>query len=156
MRYQIIAVLVESLLVGWTGIRAQAPPPGSGPFDISGFVRVIDGDTFEVYIQGRQTGVGIIGITSPMGNTPCGRAATNFLRRLIGGGGIRLEEDPTFAFDVRKRRMYYTQLPDRASSAAVEMARAGLVKPDGRGVEAKAIAAAAAEAAAGGRGCVWR
>jgi endonuclease YncB( thermonuclease family) len=156
MRYEIVGVLVASLLVGSTDIRAQAPPPGSGPFDISGFVRVIDGDTVELYIEGHRTGVGIIGIATSMGNTPCGREATNFLRSLIAGGAIRLEEDPTVAFDARKRRMYYAKLADRHLSAAIEMARAGFVKPDGRGNEAEQIAAAAREAAAARRGCVWR
>src|SRR5918996_390791 len=73
--------------------RAQAPLPGTGSFDIQGFVRVIDGDTFEVYINGRQSGIGIIGIRAPMGNTPCGRSATARLISYIGRGGIRLEED---------------------------------------------------------------
>jgi endonuclease YncB( thermonuclease family) len=136
-------------------LRAQAPPPGSGPIDFRGFVRVIDGDSFEVYINGHQTGIGLIGITVPMGNTACGKAAANYMRTLIGRTGVRLEEDLSLPFDARKRRMYYVKLPD-GRSIAVEMARAGFARPTGQGIETSEIAAAHADAGASARGCVAR
>lgn len=121
---------------------AQAPPPGSGPIDFNGFVRVIDGDTFEVYIQGHRTGVGIIGIETAMGNTPCGVQATDLLWSLVASGRIRLEEDPEeTAFDARKRRMYRVVLDD-GRSAAVVMAESGFVVPTGKGIERNDIQAA--------------
>jgi endonuclease YncB( thermonuclease family) len=135
-------------------IHAQAPPPGSGPVDFSGFVRVIDGDTFELYISGRRTGVGIIGIRVPMGNTPCGRLASDYLGELVASNQIRLEEDPiTPAFDTRKRRMYRVVLVD-GRSAAIAMAEAGFALPTGEGIEANDIAAAAGRAGGSRAGCV--
>src|SRR5947209_7032866 len=62
-----------------------APPAGSGPVDLSGPIRVIDGNTIETRINGNQVGIGIIGITAPMGNTPCGKAATTALSALLEG-----------------------------------------------------------------------
>lgn len=125
---------------------AQAPPPGSGSVHFEGFVRVIDGDTFEVYINGHQTGIGIIGIEAPMGNTSCGVLATQALSQLMSSGRITLEEDPDVAFDARKRRMYYVVLSD-GSSAAVNMAASGLVRPTRQGRERQEVTTAAAAAA---------
>lgn len=131
---------------------AQAPPPGSGPIDFSGYVRVIDGNSVEVYINGHQIGIGIVGIKAPEGNTECGRAATAYLTELLSSYQVRLEDDPvTPAFDARKRRMFRLVLPD-SRSAAIAMAEAGLVDGTGDGVEAKEIAAAIGRAHAGNGG----
>jgi endonuclease YncB( thermonuclease family) len=129
-------------------VFAQAPPRGSGEVQITGFVRVIDGDTLEIYVNGKRTGVGLIGIKAPLGNTACGKSAAQFLQGLLGQqGGSRLVEDLDYTFDPRKRRMYYLRLPGNASGAA-EMARAGLVTPTHEGLEAGEVEAAANEAAA--------
>jgi hypothetical protein len=64
-----------------------APPPGSGPVDVSSFVRVIDGDTIEAYLGGTRAGIGLIGVDAPMGNTACGRDAAA-LRTLVQGGQL--------------------------------------------------------------------
>lgn len=127
------------------------PPPGSGPIDVTGFVRVIDADTLEIYIRRNQVGVGIIGIRGPMLNTACGQQAGRFLQGLLNGP-IRLEEDPAIIFDARKRRMYYVKKVGR--SVAEQLVNAGLARADGTGVEAAALAAAEANARAAGRGCV--
>lgn len=140
------ALATAVLLASVTSISAQAPPAGSGSFLLKGYVRVIDGDTFEFYIHGHQTGIGLIGIKAPQGNTPCGSEATHALQKLIARGNITIEEDPVIVFDARKRRMYYVVLPD-GSSAAVGMAATGLVRPNGEGREKQQIAAAAAAAA---------
>ena len=103
---------------------------------------MIDGDTFEVYIDGHRTGVGIVGIETAMGNTPCGVQATEYLWSLVASGRVRLEEDPEeSAFDERKRRMYRVVLDD-GRSAAVVMAESGFVLPNGKGIEKNDIQAA--------------
>ena len=81
-----------------------APPAGRGPYEVMGFVRVWDGDTIDVRINGTRVLVGLIGIDAPMGNTPCGREAAARLRALVRGG-VRLEEDPALTFDARGRRL---------------------------------------------------
>jgi len=135
-------------------LLAQAPEPGSGPIDFSGYVRVIDGDTVEVYINGRQIGIGIVGIGAPEGNTDCGREATAHLENLLSAFQVRFEEDPiTPAFDKRKRRMYRLILPD-GQSAAVAMAETGLVRPTGDGIDANEIGAALGRSQRAHPGCV--
>jgi endonuclease YncB( thermonuclease family) len=148
-----IATTAAVMLVTVPHLSAQAPPPGSGPINFSGFVRVVDGDTFEMYIDGHRTGAGIVGIRAPMGNTSCGRLATAYLQSLLPTPGIRLEEDPIAPpFDARKRRLYRLILAD-GRSAAVAMAEAGYATPTGDGIEANDIAAAAGRAASVQAGC---
>jgi len=117
-------------------------------------VRVIDGNTVEVYINGRQIGIGIIGIEVAEGNTSCGQQATTYLGELLSSNQVRFDEDPIApAFDKRKRRMYRLVLPD-GRSAAVLLAGAGLARPSGTGIEANDIAAAAAGARGARIGCL--
>ena len=131
-----------------------APPVGSGPVDVTGFVRVIDGDTIEAYIGGKRAGIGLIGLDAPMGNTACGRDAAAALRGLVRGG-LRLEEDPGSAFDALGRRMYYGTTRD-GKSIAEEQVKAGVAQAGGEGRERDTLAAAEATARAAGRGCLWR
>src|SRR5687768_5521111 len=69
-----------------------APPHGMGPFAVSD-VRVIDGDSLDVSIGGGRVAVRILGVDAPEGNTPCGRAATAQLERLVARG-LTLSDDP--------------------------------------------------------------
>ena len=141
------ATVVAIVMSVGPSVRAQAPPRGAGPLNVSGPVRVIDGDTLEVYVDGRQTAIGIIGIKAPRGNTTCGRKAAQLLQSLIdrvapgpeAGAVVRFEEDLAHTFDERKRRMYYLTLPDGVSPA-LELVRAGLADPDGEGDERAALA----------------
>ena len=130
-----------------------APPAGSGPVDLTGSVRVIEGDTIDTYVAGKWVGIGFLGVTVPMGNTPCGQQAIGRLYALTKGG-LHVEEDPQITFDARKRRMYYAYTPD-GQSVAEALMRAGVARPDGRGVESARLAAAEAEAKAARAGCLW-
>jgi endonuclease YncB( thermonuclease family) len=82
----VVVVVVLSLIIQPTPAAGQeadvkrvppggAPPAGSGPVDVPGFVRVIDGDTIEFYLDGSRAGngslvgVGLIGVEAPQGNT---------------------------------------------------------------------------------------
>lgn len=133
---------------------AGAPPPNSGPVDYKGFVRVIDGDTAEIYINGNQVGIGLIGIKAPMGNTPCGQEAIAFKKQLVIGG-LFLKEDRNISFDSRKRRMYYAYTRD-GRSVAKELVQAGEVDADGTGDEANDLQNLEDEAARSQRGCRHR
>jgi endonuclease YncB( thermonuclease family) len=130
-----------SMLLPAVHVLAQAPTKGSGSIEITGPVRVIDGDTFEVYINGRQTAIGIMGIRAPRANSRCGRLAAeltqnlvNFINGLETPIRLRFDEDRDFVFDARKRRLYYLRLPGGRSVAAALVA-AGLAVPDGTGDE---------------------
>ncbi|HEX2034438.1 MAG TPA: hypothetical protein VHS99_09660, partial [Chloroflexota bacterium] len=70
-------------------------------------------------------------------------------------GGLRLVDDPSVTFDAERRRMFHVTGRD-GRSLAEEQVRAGLAQPDGRGPDRDRLAAAAAEARAAGRGCVWQ
>jgi endonuclease YncB( thermonuclease family) len=120
---------------------------------VSAPVRVIEGDTLDVNVEGERTGVGLIGISAPPGNTACGREAIAQLR-LLAHDGIDLVEDASIVFDERGRRMYYAFTPD-GRSIALELVQAGVVRADGTGREAQQLAEAGAEARAAQRGCLW-
>jgi len=100
-----------------------APPPGRGTVAIQGPVRVIEGDTFETWIDGQQVGIGILGLDVPQANTACGKASIAQLNALLKGG-LRLEEDPDpgLAFDARKRRMFRVVTKDGRLAAEEQVA----------------------------------
>src|SRR5215208_6214856 len=162
MRLCLLLVLLALVTAGAGRASAQqpgaapggAPPPGSGPIDYTGFVRVVDGDTIDIYLGGTQVLVGLIGADSPEGNTPCGREAAALLRMLTRGG-VLLDEDPGLTFDGRGRRLYYARTRD-GRAIALELVTAGVARADGTGAESAQLAAAEADARAAGRGCLWR
>jgi endonuclease YncB( thermonuclease family) len=160
MRWRLLAPVAL-----WTGLLVPAvhaarpggaPPAGSGPVDVTGFIRVIEADTVEVRIEGRRVGVGFVGIEAPMGNTACGRRAIDRLVSLLARG-LRLEEDedPDLTFDQRGRRMYHAVSRADGSSLAAELVRTGFARSSGRGRHRAALAALENEARVARRGCVW-
>ena len=128
--------------------EALAGPTGSG----------IDGDTLDVSIrdaqgQTQRVAVGLVGMQAPMGNTACGKEATQDLKALVKGG-LRLEEDPTIALDGRNRVMYRAiSLDGRA--IADELVRNGHGRWDGRGEQGQKLDQTETEARSAARGCVW-
>lgn len=117
-----------------------APPPGSGPIDYKGYVRVIEGDTAEIYPNGNQAGIGVIGIKAPPGNTPCGQAAIKFMQ-LLTKDGLYLAEEPAIGFDAKKRRMYYGITRDNLN-IALELVKAGVAHSSGEGKDKDELDAA--------------
>ncbi|MFN8556297.1 MAG: hypothetical protein U0531_02740 [Dehalococcoidia bacterium] len=55
---------------------APTPFPATSALQVNSPVRVIDGDTLDMQINGRRVGVGLIGVSAPATDTPCGREAT--------------------------------------------------------------------------------
>jgi len=148
----VAAAAAGVLLPGSTHTFAQAPPAGSGPITISGFVRVIEGDTLEVSINGRRVGVGVVGIKALRGNSPCGKQSISLAYQLLPGR-LTLQEDPLVsAFDARKRRMYRVLMPN-GRPLAVELARAGLAHRKGEGIDDEDITAAEDDAKKSGKPC---
>jgi len=155
-QFRVLGVVLTTL--AFVGIpSAQAPPRGSGTVTITGPVRVIEADTLEVYIRGAQVGVRIPGIKVPRGNTPCGRAASAFVRELLSSGAFLDEELRLPVLDNRFLRLYRVTTPTGRPVAA-ELARAGLAAADpgtGDAVDFPDIAASQADAQNARRGCVW-
>src|SRR5687767_14689882 len=158
-----ISILLGLLLVlgslgtvralGQIAVPGGAPEPKNGPFRPQGFVRVIDGDTIEVLIDGRRTGIGILGLDAPPVSTPCGAAARDEVESLLGRGVI-LEDDPANTLDRQKRRLYRVSSPD-GRSVATTLVTAGLARTTGLGPEASTLAAAEAKARQEQTGCAW-
>jgi endonuclease YncB( thermonuclease family) len=131
-----------------------APPAGTGPIELTSFVRAVDGDTVDTRIPRGRIAVGIIGIKAPPGNTPCGRQAGDYLQGLLSGSGVRLVEEPGVTFDARSRRLYHVTTGDGQSIAA-QMVAAGFARADGHGSNRETLAELEATARAAGRGCLW-
>ena len=149
LTYLLFRILI--LQLGLLPVFCQAPPRGSGPVDLPGNLRVVEADTFEAHVAGRQIGIGLIGVKAPMGNTPCGQAAIAIVQALLKKG-IHLDEDLTLTFDDRQRRMYYGLI--NGSSLALQMVQAGLARADGNGKEAGLLRASEAAARSAGAGCL--
>ncbi len=170
-----LRALLLRLLVGIIGVAALAtfalveqPQPADaghigpggalainrGPKEIRGFVRVIDGDTLDVNIDGQRVAVGLVGVRAPQGNTECGIEATKQLQALVKGG-LRLEEDTTLAIDGRLRRMYRpVALDGRAIDE--ELVRNGFAKTDGKGDKRNKLTNVEASARTAADGCIWK
>ncbi len=114
-----------------TQLVSGAPLAGAGPVDYKGPVRVIEGDTLEIYPNGTQIGIGLIGIQAAPGNTPCGKQAI-WLQQQLSKGGLYLAEDPSITFDSRTRRMYYAVTRDNRK-VALELVQAGVAHSLGQG-----------------------
>jgi glucose/arabinose dehydrogenase/endonuclease YncB( thermonuclease family) len=148
-----LLLLVPTAAHGQRAGRGGAPAAGSGAVDLTGFVRVIDGDTIETRINGKRVGIGLLGIDAPTGNTACGREAAAQLRTLVRGG-LRLEEDRSLTFDECRRRLY--RVVTRTGRPADEvLTEAGVARADGRGTHRQSLAAAEAASRAARRGCLW-
>src|SRR5262249_27363783 len=130
-----------------------APDPKSGPFQPTGFVRVVDGDSLEVVIDGRRVAVGILGGDAAPFGTPCGTAARAETQSMVGRGVV-LQDDPSNVLDARKRRLYQVSAPDGRSVAAT-LVSAGLARANGLGPEAATLSALESQARQAKTGCVW-
>jgi endonuclease YncB( thermonuclease family) len=155
MRTQcVLALVVTVLCVGATS--AQAPSRGSGSVTVAGPLRVIEGDTLEVTIDGARIAVGVIGIKAPPGNTACGREAIAVAQQLVADG-VWLDEDLGVpSFDSRSRRLYRVST-STGRSLAVELATAGLAASDsaaGAATDYADILAAETQARSTNMGCL--
>ena len=147
----LLSLIVVSLAT--TTALGQAPLKGAGSFNISGPVRVIDGSTIETYINGKQVGLGMIGVDVPQGNTPCGKQVTSLLQA-VTKLGFHVDEDLGLTFDSLGRRLYYHVSP-AGDSLAAQLVLAGAAKPNGQGKEAATLKQLQSQAQATGIGCLW-
>ena len=136
---------------------AQAPDRIHGQLTVQGPVRVIEGDTLEVSINGMRVGVRIPGIKVPRGNTPCGREASAAMRELLSSGAILGDEIRLSPRDNRGLSLFRVTTPDGRPVAA-ELVAAGLAIADPANENAAdfpEILAAQSNAQNAQRGCVY-
>lgn len=134
--------------------QGGAPPVGTGPLELEGHIRVIDGDTLDARSVRGRVAIGIVGIRAPQGNTPCGKEAIAFTQGLLEDGAW-IEEEPGLVFDARSRRMYHVKTPD-GRSVAEELVVAGLAWASGQGRDKDQLAQLEADARGARQGCLWR
>ncbi|HEY3061387.1 MAG TPA: PQQ-dependent sugar dehydrogenase, partial [Chloroflexota bacterium] len=98
--------------------------------------------------------IGLVGVSAPMANTNCGRAATGLMWGLTKGG-LHLEDEPGLTFDERGRRLYHATTRD-GRLLAEELTKAGVARAEGRGIHQATVAAGQSEASQVSRGCLWQ
>jgi micrococcal nuclease len=100
-----VLLVVIAAGYGWQKVAGGASSPSSGG-GVAHVVRVVDGDTILVSLDGRQERVRYIGVDTPetvKPNTPVecyGKKASAFDHRLVDGRDVRLR------FDVERRDRY--------------------------------------------------
>jgi len=99
--------VVLAFLSGFLVAQINFPRP-QGTTTKATVVRVIDGDTISVRVEGetKPVTVRIIGYDAPEKDQPFGETATKFLRALLEGREIILESDAQ-ALDRYGRRLYH-------------------------------------------------
>ena len=98
-------------------VAQSAPIDDSGPY--FPVVKVIDGDTITVLMNGKYVTVRLIGLDTPETVDPrktvqCfGKEASNKAKEMLTGKNVRLEQDPTQdTYDKYGRLLAYVFLPD--------------------------------------------
>ncbi len=156
IRWGLIAVMSVAALAQPRIIRVPpggAPAAGTGNRTVRGFVRVIDGESIDVYVNGLRSAIRLAGIEAPPLRTACGQLAARGLQLLLAGG-VDLEDDPLEAFDQRRRRAYHFR--KLGNIVALDLLRAGLVRTVGVGRYRTEFRAAEQHARTFRRGCVWQ
>ena len=128
--------LLTGFLLGFVVAQANFPKP-EGQLVKATVIRVIDGDTFEVHIQGSPVRVRVIGYDSPERDAPFGDTATKFLKALIEGREVLLESDVQ-PVDRYGRRLYHVWLPQTLLSELMLLTGLGrqlTIPPNVRHVE---------------------
>jgi micrococcal nuclease len=132
------------------------PPPGphQAAVDVQ-VLRVVDGDTIEVSIDGAIERVRYIGIDTPEVNARCADEATRLNQELLGDSQVRLVPDAENR-DVYGRILRYVYVGDVHIN--LELAKRGVavvlsISPNTR--HADSFKQAVATAKAGGTGCLW-
>ena len=115
--------LLTGFLFGIVVAQVNFPKP-EGQLVKATVIRVIDGDTFEVRIQGSPVRVRVIGYDSPERDEPFGDTATKFLRALLEGREVLLESDVQ-ALDRYGRRLYHVWLSQTLLSELMLLAGLG-------------------------------
>lgn len=132
-------------------VHAQSDAP---PLLTALVTRVVDGSTLDAQVQGARTPVGYLGISAPDLNQPCGQDAFERNRELAAQG-VLLEADPLYSVDEHHRLLFYAYTPDGTfiDQTLVSEGLAHATRTDA--AHGADLAAAEADAAAAGRGCLW-
>jgi endonuclease YncB( thermonuclease family) len=148
-----IALAIAALLLFVPTASAQSVLDDD-PTPVATVNRVIDGSTLDAQINGIRVAVGYLGVDTPPANQPCGQAALERNRELVGDS-VLLMADPTYGFDDIGRRLNYAFTLDGVSIDEVLVSEGLARAVRTEAVEGSQLQAAEADAAAAGRGCIW-
>lgn len=108
-------VFLAAALLHFAGGQSWKAADLEGPYDV---VRVVDGDTVRVNINGEETKVRMIGVNTPESvasdesrNTPEGEVASEYTKSLLEGKQVYLEYDEE-RYDKYGRTLAYIYLDD--------------------------------------------
>jgi micrococcal nuclease len=147
------AAFVALLLTACGRVDTPAPPPAAGDGETATVTRVIDGDTIEVRIDGREERVRYVGVNTPERNEVCYDEATTANANMVAGQTVRLVRDQTNRdrFDRLLRYIYVGDLLVNAQLVARGYAEVVSYPPDNRFFDY--FRDLEQDAAAAGRGC---
>jgi endonuclease YncB( thermonuclease family) len=143
--------ILIAFLLGCGLIRIPTGEPLRG--NEAQVIRIVDGDTIEVFLRGNSETVRYIGIDTPERGQPGYRAAKEANRALVGGKRVRLQQDTTDR-DVFGRLLRYVFLED-GTLVNAKLVQAGMAQPveyrpdTARAEEFRQLALEAARAKAG-------
>ena len=153
----VLGIVTVALLCAISPAAQQALAPPTPPSQLTvSRVRVIEADTFEVWVDGTRLAIGVVGIKAPPGNTACGKTAIAAVRQLVAGT-LFLDADPRVPGLDRRTRRLYRVTTSNGQSLAVELAREGLARPepaDSNALDYSDIVAAQTDARGAQRGCL--
>lgn len=137
---------------------APRPAPGGPPTTDRArgrrVIRVVDGDTLDVAVVGREERVRLLGINAPEADECLGGRATTALEGLVAGRRVRLERDETDRDDYGRllRHVFVDEVHVNRVLVERGLALARVTEPDTD--HAGRLAAAGASARRAGRG-LW-
>ena len=134
---------------GSTGGAVSVVPAG----DSARVVNVIDGDTIDVVISGREYRVRYVGVNTPERDEPCYRDAVEANRRLVEGQTVTLVRD-TSDTDRYDRLLRYIYVGNTfVNQALVEQGYAEAVRYDPDDLHWQSFSALETQAARAGLAC---
>lgn len=149
------AFMLISILLALAGCTFGFDPNSTGGLtgDSATVVRVIDGDTIDVQIDGNTERVRYIGVNTPERDETCYQAATDANSLLVKGKTVLLVKDAENT-DVYGRLLRYIYVGDLfVNRALIEQGFAEVVSYPPNTAHYNEFLRLEQEAAAGGRGC---
>ncbi|MFW5690860.1 MAG: thermonuclease family protein [Chloroflexota bacterium] len=143
MQKTIILALLALLLAAGCSIEevqvgeVNTPSGGTTTGETGRVIRVIDGDTIDVEINGQEERIRYVGVNTPERGEACYSEATAANRRLVEGATVRLERDVNNRdrFDRLLRYVYVGDTFVNATLIREGYAEAVLYRPDDREFE---------------------
>ena len=137
----------------WAFQNSQCAAPGQPQANLSRVLRVVDGDTIDVMLNGQRTRIRYLQMNTPERNQPCYREAVQANVNLVGGRSVRLvaDREDTDRYGRLLRYVYVDDVLVNRVLVAGGFAEVVLYPPNDMHYEE--FRALEAEAAAAGRGC---